>query len=159
MNHEDSKKDLPQGPFVAGEWIMRRIFHKKKHYNSSLSPTVRADAFFPRPAENTGISLSRRKSDTYPHFLDEHLFKSACGYNDPEYRAKCGVCAFQIEFAYSIELEVKPMPTEEDKGHVELPQITYDDFYQSNEQRHQEIMSLILKIIAEASDNLLIQPG
>ena len=151
---------LPHEPIRHNELIMRRFFHSSKHYKPKSSPLIQEGAFHPRPADDTGISLSRRKSEEFPHFLDESALKAACAHPDPKIRENCGVCAFRRDDMSLIDLKIDTDPLPSDLGHVLLPQINYDDFFGPNSTIEQQefIRLLIRKIIAIADKMMLIAP-
>ncbi len=141
------------------EYLMRRILPRKLHFRQAFTPPIQEAAFWPGPNDDEGLSLSRRRSEAFPHFLDEWQFKAACTHPDPNLRDRCGVCAILVEAAISIGLEVRTDPIlPDDPGHVTLPQINYREFQDSIEGR-QQIQIWIGMLIELASQRILIQPG
>lgn len=157
---QTSQSALPHEPLREGETIMRRFLHFGTHYKSKLDPPIREGAFHPRQGEK-GISLSRRISEWFPHFINEHQLKAACTHPDKTTKESCGVCAFCIDLAKSIGLTVELDPQPDDRGHVILPQINYEDFFGENAsvEKQEEIRFLIRKIIEAAAKQILIVPG
>jgi hypothetical protein len=138
---------------------MRRILKRKTDYRASFTPPIQEKAFWPGPGDNEGLSLSRKKSEAHPDFLDEWQFKAGCTIKDDNLRETCGVCAFFVEAARQMGLEVRPDPiVPGNPGHVILPQITYEKFENSVEGRR-EILILVGKLIELASHRILIAPG
>lgn len=155
------KSDLPHEPLLHDEWLMRRFLNFKSHFKSKLSPPLQEGAFHPGKNDNDGLSMSRRKSETFPNFLNEHQLKIACTHPDPKIREECGVCAFLVEFASGIGLQIDIAPEDHDLGHIMLPQIKYDLMFGENasEETRRPIRLLITKMVQEASKHLLIPPG
>ena len=137
---------------------MRRLLLRKAHYRSNTTPPVREAAFWPRPNDDKGLSLSRRRSELFGHFLTEWQFKAQCTYPEFNLADRCGVCAFLAETALSIGLKVLRAPTPTDPGHLLLPQINYPNF-EGSEQSREEIRVWINQLIEAASRHILIEPG
>ena len=138
---------------------MRRILPRKTHFRQSFTPPIQEVAFWPGPNDLDGLSLSRRRSELFPYFLDEWQFKDACTHPDPNLRDRCGVCAFLAEAARAIGLEVQLDPIiPDDPGHVLLPQINFREFDGPLESR-QQILTWIGQLIELASQRILILPG
>ena len=149
-SHEEVRPD---------ELLMRRILPRKKDYHPSRTPSIQETAFWPRPNDVEGLSLSRRRTAENSHFLDENQFKAACSHPDANLRLRCGVCAVLVAAAQAIGLQVRPDPIiPDDPGHVYLPDINYLDFDRSPESR-QKILIWVGQLIEIASQNILILPG
>lgn len=149
----------PSREVLDDELLMRRLLPRKEHFRKRHSPPIQERAFWPGPRDLDGLSLSSRRTERDPGFLDEHQFQSACTHPDEKMRNGCGVVAILAETARAIGLEVKPDPIlPEDPGHVLLPQINIRDFDGPIESRRR-ILEWIGQLIDAASQRILIAPA
>ena len=159
MTSSPPPPELPHEEIRPDELLMRRVLPRKKDFRATLTPPIQEGAFWPGPNDHDGLSLSRRRSEVFGHFLSEWQFKAACTHPDQNLRERCGVCAILAGAAQAIGLEVRPDPIiPDDPGHVLLPQITYQEFQESAEGR-QRILVWIGQLIELASQRILIAPG
>lgn len=96
-------------PVADDELLYRRIPVSKGWYHESgLSP----DAFYPRPDEETGISITRAK---YKTIEEAARGKSKQGYF---------VAVLRAGELRRAGMEILPRPLPDDPGHAELPDLT-----------------------------------
>jgi len=150
---------MPGEEVRSEELLLRRILPRKLYYRATSAPPIQETAFWPGPRDRDGLSLFRRRSEAFAHFLDEWEFKAACTHPDANLRENCGVCAVLAEAARDIGLEVRPDPiVPDDPGHVVLPQINFPAFDGSIEGRRR-ILVWVGQLIELASQRILIAPG
>ncbi len=115
------------------ELLMRGVLNQPKQYDSRRQVPLQEGAFLPRKVDNTGLSVSRRQSDTHPEFLTPEQLKTRCRAHRPETSGVIQVSGKQLE---ELGLRIQPDPVEAnaetgilaDPGHSLLPDINFVDF-------------------------------
>lgn len=162
MSHPEPNGDPSRESHIRGdELLMRRILYKNKQYDPRLMPPILAEAFHPRKGDHDGLSLSRRHSEAFPHFLTAEQVKAACAVQSSRDRLACGVCAVVVESVRAIGLTAVSSPTDTDPGHVHLAQINYKDFegIDATDESFAKIVVWIRQLVKLACENILIEPG
>ncbi len=144
--------------------LMRRVLDQPKQWDPRKHPhCLQEGAFFPRKSDDTGLSLTQRRTSSHPEFLDEYEFKARCG--DPKHRLTCGVVAIDSAAVEEVGLTVAPDPIPPspdgtlpgDPGHVLLPQISWAAW--NDEASREQVRKWASKLAKHDRISALIEPG
>lgn len=152
-------------PVGSDELLMRRILDQPKQYDRRKPVPLQEGAFLPRKVDDTGLSLTRRRSEVHPEFLTPEEFKARCA--DPKIRETAGIVQLATGQVTALPTVVTPDPippnpaegVEGDVGHVLLPEINYLDFAgpASTEETRKRVRLLAAELVPLAQPVIL--PG
>ena len=135
----------PSAPNVPIDWLMRRIL--SGHFRPNRSLIFQEGAFIPGKNDDTGISLSRRKSDANPDFITPEQLKAACTHPVEANRLNCGVVQLPAGIITGAGLSINPDALAEDPGHCLIPEINFHDWKDGGEQSRGQIRKWITKLV------------
>ncbi len=121
------------------ETIFRRIPVSTDWYDADQNE-VKPDAFRPKKYDLTGISVSRVRSEVQPDFLD--LQQIAQGRSSQGYY----IVQLSVRTLRENRIDVVAKPLDDNPGHAELPQLTYEN---RKSKPSQEIMVLLAHKLVE----------
>ncbi len=132
-------------PISEEEILYRRIPVSKNWYNPDKDPPLSPEAFNPIRVDSTGFSITRGK---YLSIQEAAKGSSSGGYY---------VAVFKAGDLQAVGINIVPRPLNDNPGHAEITDITYDERKSENVRRFKGLMGL--KLCKRVEGPFKIEPG